>query len=67
MAIQIQKIRESKKISRSELARRSKVALSYLNALEDNDASPTVRTLEKIAAALEVTVAELISEPNTVN
>ena len=60
--VRVQEIRESKGMSKSELARRSKLALSYINSIESGEKSPTVRTLEKIAAALEVSISDLIQK-----
>jgi transcriptional regulator with XRE-family HTH domain len=62
MNVRIQKIRESKGVSRAELARKSGVALSHLNSIESGEKSPTIRILEKIATALNVSVAELLDQ-----
>jgi len=61
MPTRVQLVREKKGISRSELARKSGVALSFLNYIEADTKSPTVRTLEKLAKVLGVPVTELIS------
>jgi transcriptional regulator with XRE-family HTH domain len=61
MPTRVQLVREQKGISRAELARKSGVALSFLNYIEADIKSPTVRTLEKLAKVLDVPVKELIS------
>lgn len=61
MPTRVQLVREERGMSRTELARRSGVALSFLNYIESDMKSPTVRTLEKLAEALEVPVSELLT------
>jgi len=56
----LQKIREDRGMSRTELSKKSGVSLSFINYIEAGDKSPTLRTLEKLAAALGVTVGELL-------
>jgi transcriptional regulator with XRE-family HTH domain len=65
MNVRIQTIRESKGVSRAELARKSKVALSHLNSIESGEKSPTIRILEKIAKALEVPITDLLDNKQT--
>lgn len=60
MATNIRLVREKKGISRAKLARESGVTLSFLNYIESDVKSPTLRTLEKIAKALDVPVTELL-------
>jgi len=51
----IKKIRESKDLGLNELARMAKMNASYLSAIEQNKKiNPSVKTLEKIAKALDV-------------
>lgn len=56
-------VRESQGLSKTELARRSGVALSFINYIESGEKSPTIRTLEKLAAAMNVPATELLDEP----
>ncbi len=59
------RFRRQRSLSVSELARRAGVSKATLLALELGDANPTVDTLESIASALEVTLAELVTEPSS--
>jgi transcriptional regulator with XRE-family HTH domain len=57
----IKAIREAKKIGVNELSRLSGVNASYISALErDEKKNPSVNTLEKLAAALEVSIDEIM-------
>ena len=57
----IKTIREAKKIGVNELSRLSGVNASYISALErDEKKNPSVNTLEKLAAALEVSIDEIM-------
>ena len=61
IGLNIRKIREHKKISQHRLAREAEVSLSLLNWIEvgkrDN---VTIKTLEKVAKVLEVSVEKLV-------
>jgi transcriptional regulator with XRE-family HTH domain len=56
----IRRTRDANGLSLSALARRSGVAKATLSALESGSSNPTVATLESIAEALGVTVAQLL-------
>ncbi len=58
---QIQKLRELKGISQQDLAAKCNFEKSNLSRLEAGRVNPTLSTLEKVAKALEVTLAELFS------
>jgi transcriptional regulator with XRE-family HTH domain len=59
----IRRIRKSKRISINNLSKASGVSLGYLSDIENNKGvNPTKETLEKLAAALEVTVDEFFKE-----
>lgn len=60
MKHKLQQVREQQGMSKSELSRKSGVALSFINYIEAGTKSPTLRTLGKLAAALNVPVASLI-------
>ncbi|MCL5780438.1 MAG: helix-turn-helix domain-containing protein [Firmicutes bacterium] len=62
MKNRVQAVREEKGLSKSELARRSGVALSFINYIETGQKSPTLRTLEKLAKAMDVPVTELLDK-----
>lgn len=58
----LQRIRQSRGLSRYALSRRAEVAHSFIAAIEGGQKSPTLRTLEKLAGALGVSVADLVSD-----
>ena len=51
--------------SLAQLAERSSVSRSMLSKIERQEASPTATVLLRIAAAFEMTLAELVTEPAT--
>lgn len=55
----LRKIRVSKHISQDELALRSGVERAYVGHVERATKNPTIKTVEKLALALECEVAEL--------
>lgn len=57
----IQKIRESKGISQQELAAKCNFEKSNMSRLEAGRVNPTLSTLEKVAKALDVSLAELFT------
>lgn len=57
----IKQIRQSKGLTQMELARNAGLAQSFVSTLERGHKSPTIRSLEKIAAALDVPPKELLS------
>jgi transcriptional regulator with XRE-family HTH domain len=54
--------RTKQKLSQAELSRRSKVSQTYISELEANKKQPTYPILKKLAAALGVSISELIGE-----
>lgn len=62
MANRIKAIRETLKITQKELATKAEVSSPYLYDLENNRRGARPETLERIAAALGVTVEELIDK-----
>ena len=60
LADSIKKLRKQRKLSQEELAKKSGVTYSTLIKLESGvNKNPTIRTIQQIAAALEVTLDEL--------
>lgn len=57
----IKKIRKEKKITQSQLASSLKISQSYLSDLENNRKNLGIKTIEKIAKKLNVSVAYLTS------
>ncbi len=60
--LRLRQIREGKGVSLRALKKRSGVAVSSLARYEAGQGDPQLTTLQKIAKALDVTVAELIGE-----
>lgn len=56
------RFRRQRGLSVSELARQSAVSKATILALEVGDANPTIDTLQSIANALDVTLADLVTE-----
>lgn len=56
----IKVLRDVRKLSQITLAKRVGVTQPYIVALEKGRENPTLATLEKLAKALKVTVAELV-------
>lgn len=61
MKIYVEKMRLEKKMSLSELSRRSGVAVSHLHNIENGNKIPTITVLCKIANALEIPCENLYS------
>jgi transcriptional regulator with XRE-family HTH domain len=59
----VRRIRKNKDLSQDKLAKIAGITLTTLVKIESgtND-NPTIKTLKKIAAALEVTVNDLLAE-----
>ena len=57
----IQKLRELKGISQQDLAAKCNFEKSNMSRLEAGRVNPTLSTLEKIANALQVTLAEIVT------
>jgi transcriptional regulator with XRE-family HTH domain len=58
-------MREKAQLSQRELSFRAGISPAALHYIEQNINSPTHRTLEKLAAALGISVTELLDEPKT--
>ena len=56
----IKKLRLERNLNQIALAKRTGVTQPYIVALEKGRENPTLATLEKLAKALKVTVAELV-------
>lgn len=61
----IKAIRESKQLSKNQLAKIAGISQSYVSDLESGKKNPTVEILEKICDALGITVIDLLSFPDT--
>lgn len=58
----VRALRDERGMPRTELARRSGASLTSLNLLEGAQVQPSLQTLEAVAKALEVRVADLLDE-----
>lgn len=59
LALRLKKLRTERGQSQAELAERAGLSQPAIGVIEAGQKSPTVRTLEKLAAALEVPVTDL--------
>jgi transcriptional regulator with XRE-family HTH domain len=57
-------LRESRGLTRQELARLSGVSRTHLWGIETGMVGPSLATLEKLSDALDVGLARLLSQPN---
>lgn len=60
MYIALWELRTAKKLTLRELEELSGVSKTHINDIENGKTSPTVRTLELLAAALQVKPTDLI-------
>lgn len=58
-ATKVQEIREGKKITRTKLSELAGLDMSYIGKIEKCEKSPNLRTIIKLADALEVPVKDL--------
>lgn len=58
----IKALRENAELTQEQLAKKAGVNHSYISLLETGQRMPTVKTADKIAAALGVTLADLFRE-----
>ena len=59
---ELKRLRTERGLSQAKLAARSDLDPSTVNQIERGARAPTVETLRKLAAALDVGVAELLGE-----
>ena len=59
--LRITEIRTQQNMSKYELAKKCGLSLTFISNIEAGEKSPTLRSLEKISAALNVSVTALIS------
>lgn len=58
-ATKLQKIREAKRLTKSKLSELADVDISYIGKIERGEKCPNLRTIVKLAQALEVPVKDL--------
>ena len=59
--MRLQQIRKRRGLTQAALAQKLKFSLSYVARLEQGRHDPPLSTVEKLAKALKVTVASLVS------
>lgn len=63
LAANLRRLRIARHLSLSELARATAMSKATLSGIENGRANPTVETLAGLAAALRISVVELLEEP----
>lgn len=58
--INLKKLRLQKGLSQRKLADKANISQSMLSDIENNKVNPTIITLQKLAKALDIDIAELI-------
>jgi transcriptional regulator with XRE-family HTH domain len=62
VAGQVREIRRARHLSQRQLAGRMQVPRTYISKIENGKAIPTLGSLERLAAALEVDVSQLVRD-----
>lgn len=57
----IYELRRASEYSQEELAERAGISVSYLSMIERAERTPSVKTLEMLAAALDTSISEIFS------
>ena len=60
IAMAIRMLRQRSGLSQRQLALRMQVPRTYVSKIENDKATPTLSSLERLAGALEVTITELL-------
>jgi transcriptional regulator with XRE-family HTH domain len=63
LAANLRRMRIARRLSLSELARATGMSKATLSSVESGRSNPTVETLASLAAALRVSLSELLEEP----
>ncbi len=62
VAAQVRAIRRARHLSQRQLAGRMQVPRTYISKIENGKAIPTLGSLERLAAALEVEICQLVRD-----
>jgi transcriptional regulator with XRE-family HTH domain len=62
VAAQVKEIRKTRHLSQRQLAGRMQVPRTYISKIENGKAIPTLGSLERLAAALEVDICQLVRD-----
>ena len=60
LGMRIRYLRKNKKMSIEDLALEAGINKNYLSDLERGKRNPTIKVMEKIAVALEISISELV-------
>lgn len=63
-AKRLRQLRKLNKMSQEKLAEKANLSLTYISNIERAEQNPTLTSLEKIAKAFNITLAELLSFPD---
>lgn len=63
LAANLRRLRIARRVSLSELARATGMSKATLSSVESGRSNPTIETLSALAAALRVSLGELLEEP----
>jgi transcriptional regulator with XRE-family HTH domain len=66
VAGQVREIRKSRHLSQRQLAGRMEVPRTYISKIENGKAIPTLGSLERLAAALEVEICQLVRDARSI-
>ena len=66
VAGQVREVRKARHLSQRQLAGRMQVPRTYISKIENGKAIPTLGSLERLAAALEVDVCQLVRDTRSV-
>jgi transcriptional regulator with XRE-family HTH domain len=66
VSVQVREIRRSRHLSQRQLAARMEVPRTYISKIENGKAIPTLGSLERLAAALEINVSQLVRDSRSV-
>jgi transcriptional regulator with XRE-family HTH domain len=66
VSVQVREIRRARHLSQRQLAARMEVPRTYISKIENGKAIPTLGSLERLASALEVNVAQLVRDSRSV-
>ena len=62
LMLRIKELRIQKGLTRKELAKKADISISWLKHIENGENLPSIRTLAKIAEALEVPIKDIFSD-----
>jgi transcriptional regulator with XRE-family HTH domain len=67
LASSIRSLRQRSGLSQRQLALRMSVPRTYVSKIENEKATPTLSSMERLAAALQVTIPDLLGNAESVN